>query len=505
MSGVHNSRVKFICDTNGSITDFYDVGTKRLGQGSFGTVTKGLNKSSGSVRAIKAVNKAELSQKALHRLLSEIGIMKVLDHPKIIKLYETIEGDGQIYMVMELCEGGELFDRIIENKRFGEHQAALMMRQMISAVNYLHCSDICHRDLKPENFIFASNDAIETAHLKLIDFGLSCRCKDTDVLTTLAGTYFYMAPEVFRRWYNKASDVWSIGVIMYVMLSGVPPFAGATDAETQAKVLAGEFSFLPKDWARVSSAAKQLIRLMLTYEAPDRITAAKVHDHSWLHNHDNATADPAAGFCLVDNLRSFRSRNVFCKAVLQAIAQELSEERARACQDVFQSLDQNGDGKISEEELKAALTQAGVKIAQDDIHNLMTELQGEENGSLDYSEFLAVAMPKAAYCEEDVCWSAFCLFDRNGDGKIEPAEVMEVVNANEEVMTARDLEELFAEVDGDGDGTINFAEFMEMVQGLRSCSPKRMSKSGNNGFPGLGETVTPRTRSPIQLRREEVK
>merc|ERR1719238_1047777 len=190
--------------------------TKKMGEGSYGTVSKGTNKATKQLRAVKSIAKAKV--KDPDRFKQEIAIMKMMDHPNIIKLYETFEDHRNIYLVMELCAGGELFDRIIECGHFTEVQVAILMQQIIRAIYYMHENKVCHRDLKPENFLFMTKDPIDKNLLKIIDFGLSCKFETGLVLSTKAGTPYYVAPEVLSGKYDHLSDMWSVGVIMYVIL-----------------------------------------------------------------------------------------------------------------------------------------------------------------------------------------------------------------------------------------------------------------------------------------------
>lgn len=199
-------------DNTGKLTEFYDLDKKKIGEGSYGTVCKATNKSTGAARAVKSISKEHM--KNIERFKQEIAIMKMMDHPNIIKLYETFEDRKNIYLVMELCLGGELFDRIIDAGHFTEVQAAILMQQIVRAIYYMHESHVCHRDLKPENFIFSTKEPIEKSILKIIDFGLSCSYKPDQVLTTKAGTPYYVAPQVLAGKYDHLSDLWSCGVIM---------------------------------------------------------------------------------------------------------------------------------------------------------------------------------------------------------------------------------------------------------------------------------------------------
>ncbi|CAE8617759.1 unnamed protein product, partial [Polarella glacialis] len=237
-----------IRSTKGKVSDFYNVDKKKLGEGSYGSVSKASNKDTGAIRAVKTIGKSQM--KNLDRFYQEIAIMKMMDHPNICKLYETFEDHRNIYLVLELCAGGELFDKIIEVGQFTEVQAAIVMQHMFRGIFYMHESKICHRDLKPENFLFTTKEPIETCTLKVIDFGLARQFTPGQVLSTKAGTPYYVAPQVLSGKYDQSVDLWSLGVIMYVVLCGYPPFYAETDADVLAKVRMGHFTFNPSDWKK---------------------------------------------------------------------------------------------------------------------------------------------------------------------------------------------------------------------------------------------------------------
>merc|ERR1719436_2009524 len=251
--------------------------------------------------------------------------MKIMDHPNIIKLIETFVDHRNIYLVMELCTGGELFDRIIESGHFTEVQAAILMQQIVRAIYYMHENHVCHRDLKPENFLFMTKETIEKNLLKIIDFGLSCKFEPNQILSTKAGTPYYVAPQVLAGKYDHLSDLWSCGVIMYVLLCGYPPFFGETDAEVLSKVRLGNFSFNQADWKNISEDAKNLIRLMLKMNPRDRCTAEQSLNHDWIKNKAPKSKNLNLQEGLVDNLRGFRSQNKFKKVALNVIASHLED------------------------------------------------------------------------------------------------------------------------------------------------------------------------------------
>mmetsp|Transcript_28189 Transcript_28189/g.80059 ORF Transcript_28189/g.80059 Transcript_28189/m.80059 type:complete len:545 (+) Transcript_28189:154-1788(+) len=456
---------RFILSNPGRVQDMYTMDEAKLGEGTFGFVSKATHRATKKVRAVKTVSKANM--KNLAKFRREIEIMKMMDHPNIIKLYESFEDHRNIYLVMELCAGGELFDKIIESGHFTEVQAATLMQQIVRAIYYMHENHVCHRDLKPENFLFMTKDPIEKNLIKIIDFGLSCQFEAGQVLTTKAGTPYYVAPQVLAGKYDQLSDMWSVGVIMYVMLCGYPPFFGETDAEVLAKVRLGNFSFNAADWKNVSEDAKNLIRMLLKMNPRDRYTAEQALNHEWIKNKAPKAQNVSLQSNFVDNLRGFRSQNKLKKAALHIIAGQLNEDQIKALRETFIALDNNGDGLLTAAEMKEGLAKAGLKDIPIDLQQILEDVDSDGSGVIDYTEFLAATLDKRAYLKEDVCWSAFRLFDKNGDGKISQEELKAVLNNDDvkDVAGVQAIAQLMQEIDGNGDGFIDFQEFMEMMRG----------------------------------------
>eukprot|EP00928_Gymnodinium_smaydae_P086880 TRINITY_DN71289_c0_g1_i1.p1 TRINITY_DN71289_c0_g1~~TRINITY_DN71289_c0_g1_i1.p1 ORF type:complete len:504 (+),score=135.32 TRINITY_DN71289_c0_g1_i1:115-1626(+) len=456
------TKAQFIMDNNGKVTDVYDVDKKKLGEGSYGSVRKCVHKTTGASRAIKTIPRA--SMKNMDRFQKELAIMKMMDHPNIIKLYESFEDHKNFYLVMELCLGGELFDRIIDSGHFTEVQAAIVMQHIFRAIYYMHECKVCHRDLKPENFLFTSKDPLETTTLKIIDFGLACTFSAGQLLTTKAGTPYYVAPQVLAGKYDQSSDLWSCGVIMYVVLCGYPPFNGDTDAAVLAKVRLGNFSFNSTDWRNVSEDAKNLIRQLLKMNPAERYTAEAALQHVWVKNKAPRAADAELSTGFVDNLKGFRSQNKLKKAALHVIATQLTETQIKALREIFMSLDSNQDGLLTVTELREGLEKQFAEIPSD-LQQIMEDVDADGSGVIDYTEFLAATLEKHIYLQEDVCWAAFRVFDRNGDGKISKEEIAHVLGDGDvQALACKDLAEVMQEVDNNGDGEIDFEEFMQMMR-----------------------------------------
>jgi len=257
------------------INSVYALEKGKLGSGSYGVVHKGVHNVTHQERAIKVIPRAKI--KNFDRFRTEVRILQTLDHPNVIKLYEYFEDETNVYLVMEVCSGGELFERIIEKEYFSEKYAAQVFKQILEAINYCHNNGVCHRDLKPENFLFESKD--DASDLKVIDFGLSKILDQGSKavlqrMKTKAGTPYYISPEVLTGNYDISCDMWSAGCILYILLCGYPPFYGDDDQEILKMVKKGDFDFDGEEWDEVSEDAKDLIR-KLVCKPERRLTAGE--------------------------------------------------------------------------------------------------------------------------------------------------------------------------------------------------------------------------------------
>jgi calcium-dependent protein kinase len=284
-----------------------------------------MDRKTGQRLAVKSIRKSDQAVKP-GCLQREIMLLEEMKHSNIIQLVDVFEDDEYLHLVTDLCKGGELFDKIVDkassgNGCFSEHQAAQILHQILTAVSYLHKRNIVHRDIKPENILFETT--AEDSPIKVIDFGLARKHyanKGEPNMTTVVGTPYYIAPEVLRKNYGKACDLWSIGVIAYVLLCGYPPFNGNNNAEVYESVRRGIYWFPSEDWKNVSSGAKDFISRLLQKDPRNRMTVDQALRHPWLIGKlcsENPTTDEKIDSSVeVVYDESFKIDSVLCGGVL---------------------------------------------------------------------------------------------------------------------------------------------------------------------------------------------
>ncbi|KAF7813235.1 calcium-dependent protein kinase 26 isoform X1 [Senna tora] len=280
------SLTETILDTQetANLKDRYVLG-EQLGWGQFGVIRAITDKLTGEVLACKSIAKDRLvTVDDLRSVKLEIEIMARLSgHPNVVDLKAVYEEEGFVHLVMELCAGGELFQRLEKHGRFSESEARVLFRHLMQVVLYCHENGVVHRDLKPENILLATRAS--SSPIKLADFGLATYIKPAgQSLHGLVGSPFYIAPEVLAGSYNQAADVWSAGVILYILLSGMPPFWGKTKSQIFEAVKAADLRFPSEHWDHISKSAKDLIKGMLCTEPSRRLTAQQVLDHCWMES-----------------------------------------------------------------------------------------------------------------------------------------------------------------------------------------------------------------------------
>ena len=544
---------------------------KALGHGSFGHVFKVVHKITGNIRSIKVIPKNNLRPGfTKDEIIQEINILKSLDHPHIIKMFEFYVDDNNYYLVNEFCSEGDLNEKLHKIKFFSENVAKLLMFQIFNAVRYLHSKKVIHGDLKLENIMvdsiledeklnqkherkksFASvirDDSkeidlilnnrdkknininslltieeeernikhtktdlklikkkdfvlnkrtenigmqkveIKNYELKLIDFGCS------KMFTTYKknfedtiGTLVYCSPEVLLNNYNEKCDIWSCGIIFYLLLSGKFPYFGKTENDVVEKILSQKVEFNFPIFDQISSEAKDLIKKCLIYDKNKRISAVEALKHPFFANIDlnNIYHEKIDLKEVLSSLKYFSKHSKFYQVVLAFLSHNYAEKtQLDKLKKIFYKIDTNLDGKLSKEELMNAYKIAGIKINKNQLDKIINSMDYDNNGYIEYEEFIRATIPKENLFTDVNLKTAFELFDLDKNGSISLNEIKEVLgikkNDDDKV-----IEELMNEVQRTGNQEITFSQFKESMlnyakQDIFNLSIKADDDGNNN-------------------------
>ncbi|PPD85442.1 hypothetical protein GOBAR_DD17599 [Gossypium barbadense] len=425
------------------IRQYYTLGDE-LGRGQFGVIYLCTENSTGHTYACKSILKRKLtSLQDKEDIKKEVQIMQHLSgQPNIVEFKGVYEDKDCVHIVMELCAGGELFDRIIAQGHYSERAAAAICRQVVNVVQNFHFMGVMHRDLKPENFLLSSKD--EDAMLKATDFGLSVFIEQGKQYRDIVGSAYYIAPEVLRRSYGKEIDIWSAGVILYILLCGVPPFWAETEKGIFDAILEGELEFRKRSMA-------------FDFRKCQRFK------HPWLREGGEASDKPIDS-AVLSRLKQFRAMNQLKKLALKVIAENLSAEEIQGLKAMFKNIDTDESGSITYEELKEGLARLGSKLTEAEVKQLMEAADVDGNGTIDYIEFISATMHRYRLERDEDLYKAFQYFDKDNSGFITMDE-LEAAMKDYRMGDEASIKQIISEVDTDNDGKINYDEFCAMMRG----------------------------------------
>ncbi|KHN17081.1 Calcium-dependent protein kinase SK5 [Glycine soja] len=400
-----------------NVKEHYVIGNKVLGKGHVATTYVCTHKETKKRYACKTIPKAKLlKQEDYDEVWREIQVMHHLsEHPNVARVQGSYEDKFAVHLVMEMCRGGELFYRITQKGHYSEKEAAKLMKTIVGVVEACHSLGVIHRDLKPENFLFDSHS--ETATIKVIDFGFSVFYKPGQTFSDIVGTCYYMAPEVLRKQTGPEVDVWSAGVILYILLRGHPPFWASNDPN--------------------------------------------VYCHPWIVD-DSVAPDKPLDPAVLTRLKHFSTMNKLQKMALRIIAERLSEEEIGGLKELFKMIDEDNSGTITFEELKDSLKSVGCDLMESEIKSLMEAADIDNNGTIDYGEFLAATLHLNKMEREENLVAAFAYFDKDGSGYITIEEIQQA--CKDFGLGNMHLDEIINEIDQDNDGRINYSEFAAMMR-----------------------------------------
>ncbi|CAE7163392.1 CPK2 [Symbiodinium necroappetens] len=407
----------------------YDFDDKELGAGGFGSVY--LAKDRKMADREVAIKKAVMLDGDMRQnFQQEVRIMKELDHPNICRVYESYDHGRHVFFVMEFCAGGDLFDRILRQGGLSEAEAAEILRQVAGALKHAHEKGVAHRDLKPENVCFCSEDMQDT-RVKVIDWGLGFYFRRSR-MNTAVGSGAYAAPEVQcpvgGGAYTSACDLWSLGAMACVMLSGEPPNYGGNAFDEQR-----DFAPHGPIWEKMSSDARSLVTSLLKWDPSQRPSADQVLNHAWLRTYDEQPSIMSSKTEVLKNLRRFSNNSTFLSLCAASVAQQLSRRGLKELEQVFKELDANGDGILELHEVRAGFQQilGRGSAPLEEIEEMFSRLDIDGSGAIDYTEFLAAGLGNRVNSEVEALWAAFKAFDvHESDGNITEVEGLEGVDDN---------------------------------------------------------------------------
>jgi len=478
----------------------YDLGPdcSVIGSGYSGPVLMATSKSfghGGQRYAVKTFHKTDLCPKKLAFLKAEVNIYLKLDHPYITRLLEVYENEHSLYLVMEYCGGGELYHRLAAKKTFTESVAAETTSQMLLSIGYLHNNNVVHRDLKLENWLYETEE--QDSKLKLIDFGFSKVFDKHTKMHQSCGSVAYVAPEVLRRSYSGGNcDMWSLGVIVFMLLSGYPPFYGRTEEKMILLIEQGRYHMRNERWDRISESAKDFVRKLLEMDENRRLTADQALRHPWIRASlhpdrglNNNASCLLTGESMIQGLRQYALASHLKRAVLCTIAFTLDSSEIADVRELFLSLDKSQSGTISLVDFRDAMKGSDLAISTEEIRRTFHCLDHACHGCIEYSQFVAAFLQ----CSEKIhsqqfdglVRDAFDKFDTDHTGFLTAKNLEEVLGEKFENTPVREImKETTESCSGGGLGrttkekeVIFYDEFVEHIKSGCAAYEKELQQA----------------------------
>jgi len=431
------------------IRDIYKFKEKPLGGGNFGTVRKAYRREDKGKRqyyAIKSISKKNLNENDFDKLVKEVDIISSLDHPNIIKFYETYHDKFYFHLVMELCKGRDSFNQIVIMEKCEEKKVVSLIAKVLLAIAHCHSRGITHRDLKPENILFENNEP--DAEIKIIDFGLSRKYAKDEKMHSVLGTPYYVAPEVLKGNYDEKCDIWSIGAMTYLLLCGHPPFNGTSDKEIFDNILNSNVKFNLPIFNNVSNNAKSFVKLCLEKNPSKRPSAIKALDHPWFtnvlnesHKVQNLRAD------ILLNIKNFKIKQKFKQMIMKYLLNTMDEEELKIYKSAFFAIDFFHNGCVEQPELKKAFELKDIPMTDEEISHLYKILDQNLKGAFDYTEFLMAGVNQKKLFTTEKLQKAFNYFDINKSGFIENTDLYDcLLRMGRECINTNDVNSFIYEV-----------------------------------------------------------
>lgn len=448
-------------------TSKYEVGDE-VGRGHFGYTCSAVAKKGdlkGQQVAVKVIPKAKMTTAiAIEDVRREVKILRALTgHSNLVQFYDSFEDQDNVYIVMELCQGGELLDRILaRGGKYSEDDAKAVMVQILNVVAFCHLQGVVHRDLKPENFLFTSKD--ENSPLKVIDFGLSDFVRPDEKLNDIVGSAYYVAPEVLHRSYTTEADVWSIGVIAYILLCGSRPFWARTESGIFRAVLKADPSFDEAPWPSLSADAKDFVKRLLNKDPRKRMTAAQAISHPWIRNYNGIKVP--LDIHVFKLLKAYMRSSSLRKGALRALSKTLTADELFYLKEQFNLLEPNKNGCITIENLKTALMKNATDAMKESrIPDFLSSLSALQYRKMDFEEFCAGAISvhqlEALDRWEQHARCAYEIFEKEGNRAIVIEELASELGLSPSIPVHAVLHDWLRHTDG----KLSFLGFVKLLHG----------------------------------------
>jgi calcium-dependent protein kinase len=392
----------------------YDMSSDVLGSGANGDVRLATSKRNSSQKvAVKSFRLNNMSKDEMSAVRAELRNYLTMDHPHIARLFDVYESKDHLHLVMECLDGGDAFDRIAKMKKMTEQEASKTLRQMLLSLSYMHSHGYVHRDVKLENFVY---DADNSDHLKLIDFGFSAvwDASSREKMHEAVGTLSYCAPEVLLGSYTSQCDLWSLGVVAYIVVCGRMPFFG-NDQKQMRQISAGIYQMDGERWADISSECKDFIRSLLQVDPHVRLSAQAALEHPWIAK-SNMMSEKTSP--ILESLRQYGCISEYRRYFSQALAWSASNEDQAKVRDHFLALNTSQRGSLTFEELRIAMLKKFPAMEDTEFENICYALDHNHDHTIHYSDFLAAMMGTQISLTQDIMRTAFRRFDVDNSGFI---------------------------------------------------------------------------------------
>lgn len=443
---------------------------EEVGRGHFGYTCSAKFKKGefkGQQVAVKVIPKSKMTTAiAVEDVRREVKILRALTgHSNLVKFYDAFEDHDNVYIVMELCEGGELLDRILaRGGKYSEDDAKAVMVQILNVVAFCHLQGVVHRDLKPENFLYISKE--ENSLLKAIDFGLSDFVRPDERLNDIVGSAYYVAPEVLHRSYGTEGDVWSIGVISYILLCGSRPFWARTESGIFRAVLKADPNFNEPPWPSLSPEAKDFVKRLLIKDPRKRMTAAQALCHPWIQSRNDAKVP--LDILIFRLIKAYMRSSPLRKAALKALSKTLTPDELFYLREQFALLDPK-NGSITLENIKTALMKnATDAMKESHMLDFLLSLNALQYRRMDFEEFCAAALSvhqlEAFDHWEQHARCAYELFEKDGNRAIVIEELASELGLGPSIPVHAVLNDWIRHTDG----KLSFLGFVKVLRGPSS-------------------------------------